>query len=197
MFSSADVLRASEGIVRVQSRKPIFFTILGMCAGAIVVLCASLFVVFPSRDTLTQNTLFAKASSPDSESRSERARSAPDRHDQGVFPFSSDADLSQTAISESSSATAHTRHTDSAHPVTEKPDPPLSHTIEIAQGDTLMGALVGVGIETGEALSAIHSLREVYNPRSLKAGDKITVTFDYDAAEGVSFQDYPSNRSQM
>ena len=26
-----------------------------------------------------------------------------------------------------------------------------------------MGALVGVGIETGEALSAIRSLREVYN----------------------------------
>lgn len=171
-----------------QSKKPLIFTALGMCAGATAVIFSSLFMTFPSTTDIVQNAPLGRTSSPNNTSNTAATSNTSDQSKRDALPIISNTHSSEPAVSENTPALPSTSREDPLHPVTEKPTPPLSHTIEISHGDTLMGALVGAGIETGEALLAVRSLRDLYDPRSLKAGDKITVTFDYDATEGVSFQ---------
>ena len=64
----------------------------------------------------------------------------------------------------------------------------VTHTIEVGQGDTLMALLVSAGAAPEDASEAVGALEAIYNPRSLKVGQQITVTF---AAEGG---DYDSQR---
>lgn len=72
-----------------------------------------------------------------------------------------------------------------AHP---SPATPRMHTVKIEQGDTLMGALISAGVERQDAHSAIEALRSIYDPRSLRVGDEITLTFD--EPENQSFQGF-------
>jgi murein DD-endopeptidase MepM/ murein hydrolase activator NlpD len=52
--------------------------------------------------------------------------------------------------------------------------------IVVRRGDTLMDILLRAGIERGEAYAALESLRDVYDPRQLRAGQQLTLT----AAQG-------------
>ncbi|AMW34950.1 M23 family metallopeptidase [Haematospirillum jordaniae] len=70
------------------------------------------------------------------------------------------------------------------------PATPRIHTVKIEQGDTLMGALISAGVERQDAHSAIEALRSVYDPRSLRVGDEITVTFDEPENQHQLFQGF-------
>lgn len=81
------------------------------------------------------------------------------------------------------------------------PQEPRIQTVKIGRGDTLMGALVSAGVERQEAHSAIESLRDVYDPRSLRIGDEITVTFgdpenQDDMFQGFSLEPSPAFKIQ-
>ena len=64
-----------------------------------------------------------------------------------------------------------------------------SRVVTARKGDTLMDILVRSGVPSDDAESAIASLREVYDPRDLKAGQDVTLVFApapgsaHDAAE--------------
>lgn len=77
----------------------------------------------------------------------------------------------------------------------------VEHTLTIKSGDTLLGVLVNAGVDRTDAHSSIEALREVYDPRKLRPGHEITVTFDAaaqpDGAEifkGFSFEPQPALR---
>lgn len=55
---------------------------------------------------------------------------------------------------------------------------PIQHIVLVDKGDTLIDLLLRAGVERNEALNAVSALREVYNPRNLKVGQEITVTFE-------------------
>ena len=55
--------------------------------------------------------------------------------------------------------------------------PRIIKTASVRRGDTLMRALVGAGAARAEAAEAIAALREVYDPRRLKPGQEISITF--------------------
>jgi murein DD-endopeptidase MepM/ murein hydrolase activator NlpD len=81
------------------------------------------------------------------------------------------------------------------------PAPPvLEQTLKIKSGDTLMAVLVNAGVNRSEAHNSIEALREVWDPRKLRPGDEVTVTFDAAAPEGgevfkgFSFEPQPALR---
>ena len=51
-------------------------------------------------------------------------------------------------------------------------------SLEIAPGGTLMNGLIDLGVETVQADEAMDSLREVFNPRSIRAGQIVDVATD-------------------
>ena len=51
-------------------------------------------------------------------------------------------------------------------------------TIQVGRGDTLMGLMVKASITASEAHDAISALRPVYDPRSLRVGQDVTLLFD-------------------
>lgn len=53
----------------------------------------------------------------------------------------------------------------------------MVRNLTIGRGNTLMGALIGAGVERGEAHEAITAMRELYDPRHLRAGNELAVTF--------------------
>lgn len=61
---------------------------------------------------------------------------------------------------------------------------PIQTVVEVESGDTLMDLLVRAGVDKVEATKAIDALREVYNPRALRIGQEVTVTFDR-PADGI------------
>jgi murein DD-endopeptidase MepM/ murein hydrolase activator NlpD len=56
---------------------------------------------------------------------------------------------------------------------------PIEKTVAVNYGNTLKDILQSFGIESAEASEAIDSLREVYDVRSLRAGQDVTVTFSH------------------
>ena len=59
-------------------------------------------------------------------------------------------------------------------------NPDRKQHLKVRKGDTLSSILMSAGIPKVEALSAINSLRTVYNPRDLKIGHKINLIFSHD-----------------
>ena len=60
---------------------------------------------------------------------------------------------------------------------TEATPATLQRRIEVGRGDTLMNLLVEAGAERGQAHAAITALQKVYNPKGLKPGQEIFLTF--------------------
>lgn len=54
---------------------------------------------------------------------------------------------------------------------------PVERHVQVASGDTLVDVLVRGGVEDTEANQAVNSLKGFYNPRSLKAGQRVTLAF--------------------
>lgn len=59
-----------------------------------------------------------------------------------------------------------------------------SKTLKVRRGDTLMKVLTKAGADRRESYAAITALAEVFDPRRLKAGQEVTVTFADDAEAG-------------
>jgi murein DD-endopeptidase MepM/ murein hydrolase activator NlpD len=55
---------------------------------------------------------------------------------------------------------------------------PIDHILQVASGETLMSLLGRAGIASAEATQVIDALIKVFDPRDLKAGQKVTITFD-------------------
>ncbi len=55
---------------------------------------------------------------------------------------------------------------------------PIERLVRVASGDTLADVLGRAGVDGGEAAQAINALLTIYNPRSLRVGQKVTVAFD-------------------
>lgn len=55
---------------------------------------------------------------------------------------------------------------------------PIQTVVAARNGDTLMDILLRAGVERMEAVKAIDALREIFDPRALKVGQKVTVTFE-------------------
>ncbi len=53
----------------------------------------------------------------------------------------------------------------------------IAKTVAVGKGDTLMKVLLRAGAERGQAYQAIAALKRVFNPRKLKAGQEVTLTF--------------------
>jgi murein DD-endopeptidase MepM/ murein hydrolase activator NlpD len=55
---------------------------------------------------------------------------------------------------------------------------PVERVVQAGSGDTLKDLLLRAGVDAVEANQAVEALTDVYNPRNLRAGQKVTVTFD-------------------
>lgn len=55
---------------------------------------------------------------------------------------------------------------------------PVETHVKVGSGDTLSDVLLRAGVDGVEASQAIDALRGVFNPRALKAGQKVKVTFE-------------------
>lgn len=55
---------------------------------------------------------------------------------------------------------------------------PVERHVKVASGDTLAEVLIRAGVEGADAVQAIDALKDVFNPRALKAGQGVTVIFD-------------------
>lgn len=60
---------------------------------------------------------------------------------------------------------------------------PIETEAPVASGDTLSAVLERAGVEQVEAARSIQALREVYDPRTLRAGDVISISLAPDVAE--------------
>jgi murein DD-endopeptidase MepM/ murein hydrolase activator NlpD len=56
-------------------------------------------------------------------------------------------------------------------------EPPPEFTIQVRRGDTLIDLLLSAGVSRAEAHEAIVALKGVFDPRDLKPGHEITLTF--------------------
>ena len=64
--------------------------------------------------------------------------------------------------------------------------PAVEQTVHVGKGDTLMKLMADVGVDRGEAHEAISALREVYDPKRLRVGQAITLTYAPPAARGMN-----------
>ncbi len=59
---------------------------------------------------------------------------------------------------------------------------PIEAETKIVKGDTLSAVLKRMGVSNEEAALSIKALRKVYDPRSLRKGDKVTLSLSSDAS---------------
>ena len=69
--------------------------------------------------------------------------------------------------------------------------------LEIAAGGTLMNALLDLGIDTVQADASIDVLRDVFNPRSIRAGQTIDVTYNGADLLGMDFSPRAGERIEV
>ncbi len=79
-------------------------------------------------------------------------------------------------VSVGSSAQAAIQTTPQSEPLETEPES-YERTLKVGRGDTLMKILLNAGINRGDAHVAIEALRTTYDPRRLRPGQKIDVTF--------------------
>ncbi|MEO1091573.1 MAG: M23 family metallopeptidase [Pseudomonadota bacterium] len=69
--------------------------------------------------------------------------------------------------------------------------------VELASGDTLLGRLVSLGVTKDEAHAAVQGLREVFDPRRLRVGQKLTVETSPTDAQLVRLAFDPDRRASI
>jgi len=60
----------------------------------------------------------------------------------------------------------------------------LTHTVYAESGDTLAGLLINAGVGREDAHAAIAAAKGLYNPRAIKPGQEVAVTFRLEGGEG-------------
>jgi murein DD-endopeptidase MepM/ murein hydrolase activator NlpD len=103
------------------------------------------------------------------------------------------SNASDTALSASA---AESLHLDGDTPVTETasiPDLELRReTVVLEQGSNLMATLTATGLERTSAYNAIEALRDVFNPRKLRAGQEFDLVYAADAQDDIELLDQMS-----
>ncbi|WP_235285171.1 MULTISPECIES: M23 family metallopeptidase [unclassified Thalassospira] len=103
------------------------------------------------------------------------------------------SNASDTALSASA---AESLHLDGDTPVTETasiPDlEPRRETVVLEQGSNLMATLTATGLERTSAYNAIEALRDVFNPRKLRAGQEFDLVYAADAQDDIELLDQMS-----
>jgi len=84
--------------------------------------------------------------------------------------------LQQATVSVGSSAEAAIQSLSSTPPHETLPQS-YTRTLKVGSGDTLMKIMLDAGINRGDAHTAIEALRTAYDPRQLRPGQQIHVTF--------------------
>jgi len=69
--------------------------------------------------------------------------------------------------------------------------------VEVAAGDTLMGMLLRLGIARAEAHAAIEGLRDVYDPRRLRPGQRLEIETEAATSRLVRIAFAPSGRERI
>jgi murein DD-endopeptidase MepM/ murein hydrolase activator NlpD len=69
--------------------------------------------------------------------------------------------------------------------------------VEVAAGDTLMGMLLQLGIGRAEAHTAIEHLRDLYDPRRLRPGQRLQIETDAAARALLKLAFAPSGRERI
>ncbi len=69
--------------------------------------------------------------------------------------------------------------------------------VEVAPGDTLMGMLLRLGIRRAEAHAAVEGLRDVYDPRRLRPGQRLQIETDAAARRLMGLAFDPSGRERI
>ena len=60
------------------------------------------------------------------------------------------------------------------------------NTVSVKKGDTLLNILTDLGLEYGEANEIFLAAKKVYDPRDLKAGQKLQISMEWNLPEVVS-----------
>ena len=69
--------------------------------------------------------------------------------------------------------------------------------VEIASGGTLMNAMLDLGIDTVQADASIDVLRDIFNPRSIRAGQLINITYSGADLLGIDFSPRAGERVEV
>ncbi len=67
------------------------------------------------------------------------------------------------------------------------PPRPKEKAFEIGRGDTLAGLMQDAGISSSDAYNAVEALREYYNPRDMKPGQKVYLNFEPSESGGGAY----------
>jgi len=186
-------------------RKPAVFITAGLFVGAAAVTAVALFLPLASLSdaaapAATQNRTSAMVTGP----RSAGRFSTPQGGSQGTASATGASTVPSpkpqpSASSENGVLTL--AHAGRGSVLGSGPIPGANRreVLTVSRGDTLMKMLVNAGVERGEAHASIESLRDVWDPRSLRPGDQISVTFtlDHDDGEvfhGLSLEPDPARR---
>lgn len=83
-------------------------------------------------------------------------------------------------------------------PLPSPPTPPRPvRELEVAAGDTLLGMLTRLGIARAEAHAAVDGLKDVYDPRRLRPGQRLEVETDAAASSIVRLEFEPNLRERI
>lgn len=137
-------------------RKPLVFAVSGMIAGAASVALMTAFMPHPTASMAQASALAAAHSSAP-------MIGGPRTAAKSVQPKVPSPAVKPVSVSPTEGSTAElgTRQ----------------EILKVGRGDTLLGVLTDAGIERQAAHDSIEALRSVYNPRDLRPGDEVTVTF--------------------
>ncbi|WP_246135402.1 M23 family metallopeptidase [Pararhodospirillum oryzae] len=65
---------------------------------------------------------------------------------------------------------------------------PIEVTLTVASGETLMGLLIDQDVDRGLAQAAVEALRPVFDPRALRAGQEVTLSYTSSSADDLKWQ---------
>jgi murein DD-endopeptidase MepM/ murein hydrolase activator NlpD len=72
---------------------------------------------------------------------------------------------------------------DEADPPVARAPEPVERTVEAKRGDTFMKLMLRAGVDRGDAHAAIGAMRKAFDPRDLRPGLTVTITFTPDNAK--------------
>jgi murein DD-endopeptidase MepM/ murein hydrolase activator NlpD len=91
----------------------------------------------------------------------------------------------------------HLEHSEADSEIADRAAQPVEKVLHVESGSTLKDLLLKAGADPNDATEALTALRSVYDPRNLRAGQAVTVTFEQpaNAVGPIEFQRISLNAS--
>jgi murein DD-endopeptidase MepM/ murein hydrolase activator NlpD len=103
------------------------------------------------------------------------------------------SNASDTALSASAAESLHMNGDSNVTETASIPDlEPRRETVVLEQGSNLMATLTATGLERTSAYNAIEALRDVFNPRKLRAGQEFDLIYAADVQDDIELLDQMS-----